>query len=170
MGMVDKVLGLIDSISEWTGKTVSFGILLLALIVGYDVVVRYLFNSPTRWVPETSEMLFGTFIIIGGAYTALKNGHVNMDLLHKTLSLRVRTLLDVLTFFVALAFLGVLLWHGGKTALKSVMVLEHASTQWGPPIYPVRVMLPLGALLLILQLVAKFIRDLRTLFTGKENK
>ena len=73
-------------------------------------------------------------------------------------------------FFVALAFLGVLLWHGGKTALKSIMVLEHASTQWGPPIFPFKVMLPLGALLLILQLTAKFIRDLRTLFTGKENK
>lgn len=170
MGMVDKLLCLIDSISEWTGKTVSFGIFLLALIVAYDVVVRYVFNSPTRWVPETSEMMFGTFIIIGGAYTALKNGHVNMDLLHKMFSLRVRTLIDVLTFFVALAFLGVLLWHGGRSALKSVMVLEHASTQWGPPIYPLRVMLPLGAFLLILQLVAKFIRDLQTLFTGKENK
>jgi TRAP-type mannitol/chloroaromatic compound transport system permease small subunit len=170
MGMVDKLLHIIDSISEWTGKTVSFGILLLALIVGYEVAARYLFKSPTLWVHEVSVMFFGTFIIIGGAYTALKGMHVNMDLVHNALSPRIRALLDVLTFFIALPFLGVLLWVGGKSAWKSVMVLEHASTQWGPPIYPFRVMLPLGALLLLLQLVAKLIRDLRILFTKKENR
>jgi TRAP-type mannitol/chloroaromatic compound transport system permease small subunit len=96
--------------------------------------------------------------------------HVNMDLVHNALSPRIRALVDVLTFFIAMPFLGVLLWVGGKSAWKSVMVLEHASTQWGPPIYPFRVMLPLGALLLLLQLVAKLIRDLRILFTKKENK
>lgn len=170
MGMVDKLLHIIDSISEWTGKTVSFGIFLLALIVGYEVAARYLFKSPTLWVHEVSVMFFGTFIIIGGAYTALTGMHVNMDLVHNALSPRIRALVDVLTFFIALPFLGVLLWVGGKSAWKSVMVLEHASTQWGPPIYPFRIMLPLGALLLLLQLVAKLIRDLRILFSRKETK
>jgi TRAP-type mannitol/chloroaromatic compound transport system permease small subunit len=169
MGKVDKFLRVIDSLSEWTGKAVSFFIFLLALIVGYEVVVRYLFKSPTLWVHETSAMFFGTFIIIGGAYTALKGGHVNMDLIHKALGTRARALLDILTFSLALAFLSALLWKGGATAWKSVKTLEHASTQWGPPIFQFRVMLPLGALLLLLQLIAKFIRDLRTLITGKED-
>ena len=166
--MLDQILNMIDKISEWTGKTVSFLIFFLALIVGFEVVARYVFGRPTLWAHELSVMMFGTFIIIGGAYTQFKGGHVNMDLVHRLLSTRARALLDMVTFFVALAFLVTLLWVGGKTAIKSVMELEHASTQWGPPIYPFRVMLPLGALLLILQLVAKFIRDLRTFVKGKE--
>lgn len=168
MGKLDKFLRIIDLISEWTGKTVSLFIFLLALIVGYEVVSRYLFKSPTIWVHEVSAMLFGTFIIIGGAFTALKGGHVNMDLLYKSLSLRVRIFLDLLMFLVILAFLGAIIWKGGSTAWKSVKLLEHASTQWGPPIYPFKVMLPLGAILLLLQMIAKFIRDFRTLTTGKE--
>lgn len=168
MRKLDKYLGIVDSLSEWTGKAVSFFLFLLAVVVGYEVVTRYLFKSPTHWVHEASAMLFGTFVIIGGAYTALKDGHVNMDLVYKAFNPRIRALLDLLTFFVTLAFLGALLWKGGITAWKSVKMLEHASTQWGPPLFPFRIMLPLGALLLLLQLVVKFIRDVRILITGKE--
>lgn len=168
MGIVDKFLHVIDALSEWTGKAVSFFIFLLACIVGYEVIARYLFKSPTLWVHETSAMFFGTFIIIGGAYTALSGGHVNMDLLHKALGTRTRAFVDILTFSLALAFLGALVWKGGASAWKSVKTLEHASTQWGPPIYHFRVMLPLGALLLLLQVIAKLIRDFRTLISGKE--
>lgn len=168
MGIIDKCLHVIDAISEWTGKAVSFFIFLLALIVGYEVVARYVFKSPTLWVHEISVMLFGTFIIIGGAYTALKGGHVNMDLVHKALGTRTRALLDILTFTLTLVFLSALLWKGGGAAWKSVRTLEHASTQWAPPLYPFRVMLPLGAALLLLQSIAKLIRDFRTLITGKE--
>lgn len=169
MGRVEKILKVIDSLSEWSGKAVSFLIFLMAMIVGYEVVARYLFKSPTLWVHEISAMLFGTFIIIGGAYTALKGGHVSMDLVHRALGTRTRALLDILTFSLTLAFLAVLIWKGGGTAWKSVKTLEHASTQWGPPLYPFRVMLPLGALLFLLQMIAKLIRDIRTLITGKES-
>jgi TRAP-type mannitol/chloroaromatic compound transport system permease small subunit len=168
MEKILKCLRVIDALSEWTGKTVSFFIFFLALIVGYEVVARYLFRSPTLWVHETSAMLFGTFIIIGGAYTAFRGGHVNMDVIYGSFAPRVRAMLDVLTFFVALAFVGVLVWKGGASALRSLKMLEHASTQWGPPIFPFRIMLPLGASLLLLQLLAKFIRDLTILITGKE--
>lgn len=166
--MLDKILSVIDAISEWSGKIVSALIVILALIIGYEVVVRYVFKSPTLWVHELSTMIFGTFIIIGGAFTALKDSHVNMDLVHRSLGTRSQAFLDTLTFFIALAFMLTLLWFGGKSAIKSVMTLEHASTQWAPPLYPFRLMLPLGALLLTLQLIAKFIRNLRTLIRGKE--
>jgi TRAP-type mannitol/chloroaromatic compound transport system permease small subunit len=168
MEKLNTLLNTIDRLSEWTGKLVSFFIFLLALIVGYEVVARYVFKSPSIWVHEVSAMIFGTFIIIGGAYTALKGGHVNMDLVQKSLSPRIRLVLDLLTFFVALAFLGAIIWKGGIAAWKSVKILEHASTQWGPPLYPIRVMLPLGAALLLLQLFAKFFRDLRALINRKE--
>jgi len=168
MRKLDKILNIIDQISEWSGKTVSFFICALALIVGYEVVARYIFKSPTLWVHETSAMMFGTFIIIGGAFTAYMGGHVNMDLVQNLLSTRIRALVNVLTFFIAFAFLSAIIWKGGVTAWKSVKMLEHASTQWGPPIYQFRVMLPLGAILLLLQLIAKLIRDIGVLISGKE--
>lgn len=145
----------------------SFLIFGLAVVVGYGVVARYVFKSPTVWGHEVSAMLFGTFIVVGGAYTAMRGGHVNMDLVQRALPTRIRAAVDILTFFVAFFFVGVLLWKGGATAWKSLLMLERASTQWGPPIFPIRMVLPLGALLLLFQLLVKFIRDIRTLITER---
>ncbi len=168
MGKIIKCLHIVDVVSEWSGRVICYLIFFLALIVGYEVIARYVFKSPTLWVHELSNMFFGTFILIGGAYTALKGGHVSMDVVYGSFSPRVRALLDVITFFVALAFVGVLVWKGWESAWRSIKMLEEASTQWGPPLYPFRTVLPVGAFLLLLQLIVKFVRDLIILITGKE--
>ncbi len=160
----------IDWLSESVGKMAGLLIVALALIVSYDVVKRYFFGQPTVWAQEMSAMLFGTFIILGGAYTAKENKHVNMDIFYSRFSPRGRAVLDIITFFIlTIPFLGILLWKGGEGAWRSLANLEHDSTQWGPPLYPFRIMLPLGAFLFLLQAIAKFIRDCRTLrSTGRK--
>ena len=168
MEKILKALTLIDSLSEWTGKLVSSFIVILAFLVGFEVIARYVFQSPTIWVGELSVMLFGTAIIIGGAYTLYQGGHVNMDIVHQMLPIRIRATIDIITSVLAFAFAVVLLWKGGASAIKSIKAWEHASTLWGPPLYPFRIMLPLGAFLLLLQLMVKFIRDIIQLITGSE--
>jgi len=167
MGTLKRILSLIDSMNEWIGKAFSYLVLILAVIVGYEIVMRYGFNRPTIWVNELSAMLFGTFMIIGGAFTARYNGHVGMDIVYGMLSVKKRAILDVISFFILFVpLLGVLVWKGGASAWKSVMILEHDSSQWGPPLYPIRIMLPLGALLFLLQASAKMVRDVIVLFGG----
>ena len=169
METIMKGLRFVDSLSEWTGKGVSFLIFALAAIVGYEVVMRYGLNRPTVWVNDLSAMLFGTFIIIGGASTLRDNGHVNMDVIYGRFSPKNRAVLDLITFVIlTLPFLGVMLWMGWGTAWKSLITLERDSTQWGPPIYPFRLMLPLGAFLILLQALAKFVRDLMIVIKGGE--
>jgi len=167
MERLKRILSLIDSMNEWIGKAFSYLVLILAVIVGYEIVMRYGFNRPTIWVNELSAMLFGTFMIIGGAFTARYNGHVGMDIVYGMLSVKKRAILDVISFFILFVpLLGVLVWKGGASAWKSVMILEHDSSQWGPPLYPIRIMLPLGALLFLLQASAKMVRDVIVLFGG----
>jgi TRAP-type mannitol/chloroaromatic compound transport system permease small subunit len=114
-----------------------------------------------------SAMLFGTFMILGGAFTARYNGHVGMDIVYGLLSVKKRAVLDVISFFILFVpLLGVLIWKGGASAWKSVAMLEHDSSQWGPPLYPLRIMLPLGAFLFLLQASAKTVRDFIVLFGG----
>ena len=137
MGKILKCLHFVDFVSDWSGRVVCYLIFFLALIVGYEVVVRYMFKSPTLWVHELSAMFFGTFIVVGGAYTALKGGHVNMDVIYGSFSPRIRALFDVITVFIAFIFVGVLVWKGWESAWRSIKLLEEASTQWGPPLYPI---------------------------------
>ncbi|MBN1104784.1 MAG: TRAP transporter small permease subunit [Deltaproteobacteria bacterium] len=149
----------------------SFLILVLAIVIGYEVLMRYGFDSPTVWVHELSVMLLGTAMIISGAFTSRYNGHMSMDIVYGMFPRRGRVILDIVTsFLLTLPFVVVLLWFGGERAWRSLITLEHDSTQWGPPIYPFIMMLPVGAFLLFLQTLAKLVRDFIILFSGKREE
>ncbi len=160
---MNSLLNLIDNISNWTGKAVSFLIVALTFLVCFEVVARYLLNRPTIWAHESSAMLFGAYIILGGAYTLYNRGHVNMDVVYGRFTPKGKALIDVITFLFFFLFCGALLWMGGDTAWRSLKNFEHSGSLWNPPIYPFKLILPIGVFLLLLQGIAKLIRDLRTL-------
>ncbi len=147
-------------VSEYSGKGLSFLFIVLAGILFYEVVARYVFNSPTHWAHEASIFLFGGSCVIGGAYILLHRAHVNLDILYSRVSRRKQAILDLITapFFFFIMIL--LIWKGADFALDSWKLLERASTVWAPPIYPFKTVIPVAAFLLLLQGVAKFIRDL----------
>jgi len=140
----------------------------MTLILFYEVVMRYVFNRPTIWVHETSGYFFGALFVLGGAYTLLHNGHVNVEILHVHLPVRARAAVDILTSGVFFLLFGVMFWYGIKLAAISVASLEVSHTVWGPPVYPIKIMVPIGVLFMMLQGFAKLIRDIYMLATGKE--
>lgn len=160
MQKLTSFLHFIDSISDWSGKIISFLLLGLMGIVLIEVVSRYCFRSPTIWVHELSLYFLGGAGMIGGAYTLLHGGHVPMDVVYNRLSLKGRAMMDLLTFFFFIFFIGVLLWKGWDITWKAFRGMERTESVWGPVIWPSRLMLVIGGLLLLLQGLAKFVRDL----------
>ena len=61
-----------------------------------------------------------------------------------------------------------LLWQGWSLALDSVERMETSHSVWNPPIWPVKLCIPLAALLLLLQGIVRLIADIR-LVMGLEN-
>jgi len=144
----------IEKVNKIVGKGVSFLIVLIASVIGIEVIARYLFNRPTIWAQEFSTMLFGAYIILGGAYTALHKGHVNMDVIYGRLSPLTKTILEIIGFLLLSGpFLFVLFWKGGEMAMRSLIRLEHSSSVWSPPLYPLKMTLPIGAFLFLLQIL-----------------
>ena len=158
--MMKSLVQIIDSVSEWSGKVFSLLAIVVVFIISYEVIARYAFGSPTKWAHESMTFLSGVLYIIGGAYTLYVGGHVNVDVLYGRLSVRQRAILDLVTFPFFLAFAGVILWSGGILGWESVMRWEVSRSHWAPPLWPVRLMVPLGALLILAQGLAKFVRDL----------
>ena len=163
-----RFLQAIDRINEQTGKVVSYLILFLVGVILYEILVRYLFNSPTIWAHETSQMIYGAYVILLGGYVLQRGGHVNVDILYHRFKPRTRAIIDLFTWLLFFYFCGLLLWKGGEMAWDSFKVLETEPKAFAPPVYPIKMMIPLGALLILLQGLAKFIRDLTLAITGKE--
>lgn len=163
---LEKVIRLIDATNNRTGKLFSFLIPALMLFETYEVVSRYVFGSPTIWINELSAMLFGAFILMGGGYTLLIEGHANMDIVISRFSTKGRAIINLVTFIFFLIFVGVLMWKGWEMAWRSLISLEQDSTEWAPPLYYFKMTLPLGAFLLILQGVSRFLKNLIIVMKG----
>ncbi len=159
-----RMLDFIDRLSEWSGKATSFLVIVMSVIIGFEVVARYIFRSPTLWAHEVSAMVFGTYIILGGAYTLLAKGHVNVDICYGRFSTRGKALLDVLTFTIFALFCFALVWKGWEIGLKSLKFQERSGSVWNPPVYHMKIIIAAGCSLLLLQGVSKFVRDLMILF------
>ncbi len=166
--MLRSLLKVVDATSEWSGKIVSFLIFAGIAVLVYEVVLRYLFNAPTIWAHGMTQRLFAAYYILLGAYTLRQAAHVKIDVVYNHFSIRTRAILDLFTALFFFLFCGVLLWKGLDFAVTSVGMKERDNSVFNAPIYPVKVMLPVGALLILLQGLANFIRNLVTAATGRQ--
>jgi TRAP-type mannitol/chloroaromatic compound transport system permease small subunit len=162
------ILRLVDSINDWVGKVLSFGVLFMFALVLTEVIRRYFFNSPTVWGNELTQLVFGVYVILSGGHILRWGGHVNVDILYGRLSTKGKAMVDIITFALFLIFCGMMLAYGGSLAWESLSRLEHSQSAWNPPLYPAKLMIPTGAFLLLLQGIAKLVRDILTLATGEK--
>ena len=159
---------LIDTVSDRIGKVFSFGLCFMTGFIAYEVVMRYAFNNPTRWVHETSGYLFAICFMFGGSYALRHGAHVRVDILFARLSPRGRAIADII--FTPLMFLivGTLVWAGVEGALDSVGILEKSQTAWEPPLYPVKILVAVAIVMFALQVLAKLTHDIYTAVSGRK--
>lgn len=166
--MLKSLLKAIDATSDWSGKIVTFLIYAAIGALLYEVVARYAFDAPTIWAHGVTQRIIATYTILLGAYTLRHGGHVKVDILYNRLSIRRRAILDLVTAIFFFLFCGVLLWKGIGFAWTSVMIRERGTdVPFLAPLYPTKVMLPLGAFLILLQGLAEFTRNLVIAVTGR---
>lgn len=167
--LVQRFLLGIDAISTFIGKAAAWLIFGLMLLVCIEVFKRYILNTPTAWIFDASNMLYGTAFMMSGAYALAQSAHVRGDFLYSSFKPRTQALFDLILYFVF--FLpGVLaLIHAGYSyAAQSWMIYEHSSvTADGPPLYPFKTVIPIAGGLLLLQGVAEIVRCVFCLVHGE---
>src|SRR3546814_19006289 len=82
---------------------------MLAVMI-WEIVLRYFFNSPSLWAYDISLFIYGGYIALGGAYTYLAGGNVNVDIIWGPLSPRGRAVLELMPTGFAFLFPGLLFW------------------------------------------------------------
>lgn len=163
-----RVLGGVDTVSEWSGKVLSMLIIIMISILLLEITLRYVFNAPTIWAHETCQHLFGSYSVLAGAYVLLHFQHVKVDVVYMRFPPRGRAILDLVTSLLFFLFIGLMLVYGVRMGWLAVKVMESSFSPWGPPIYPLKLTVPVAALLILLQGLAHFIRSLGMAIRGRE--
>jgi len=163
-----KLISVIETISQLSGKAISYLLLVLIAVIVHEVIQRYVLGRPTVWGFETILFLAGAIYVIGGAYTHSLRGHIIVDCVYNLFSPRKKAILDIFIGLpVFLAYVGIMLYFGTIHAWDTTMAWERSGSFWNPIIFPFRWLIPLGALLILLQQLAISARDIETLITGK---
>lgn len=168
--MVKRFLHAVDATNNWVGKITAFVIVILVAEVVVGVIARYAFNHPFIWSQEMACFIYGIYLVLGGGYALLHKSHVNVEIVYGVLPPRWKAIADIFTAPLFFFFATLIVWEGGDMAWNSIAVKEHLATAWHGPIYPFKIFLPIGGFLLLIQGIAKFIRDLSIATSGKEKE
>ena len=167
MKVLNYGLRIADAIADYAGRAVAWLSVPMMIIIGYEVAARYIFIRPTMWTDETARFMFGAFFVLGGAYTYYKVGHVKMEGLYQRFPDRVKAVLDLVTASVFFMAIGIVTYQGWGIFWRALETMERTGTTWNPVTFPLKLMLPIGGFLIMLQGMAKFVRDLQIVIRGK---
>ncbi|SRR4030042_6721273 len=142
------------------------GALFFLIVMGvttYEVVMRYIFNSPTTWSLEMSVIftLWGTFL--GVAYTLQQGGHTSVDLVINRLSSRKRKTIRICTYLFMLLFCIFLTWTSLVPTIEAYLIKEVTQSYTRTPMFILMIPIPIGGILLILEIM----RELFEMFRPK---
>jgi TRAP-type mannitol/chloroaromatic compound transport system permease small subunit len=149
----------IDWLNEQVGKLSYWLILAAVLISTGNAIVRYAFNKSSNSWLEIQWYLFSFVFLFCAAYTLLHNQHVRIDILTGHLSGRAKAWIDILgTVFFLLPMAILIMWLSWPVFVDAYKSGEVSTNAGGLTVWPGRLMLPAGFLLLVLQGFSELIK------------
>jgi TRAP-type mannitol/chloroaromatic compound transport system permease small subunit len=154
-----RVSAAIDWLNSRIGQTAYWLVLVAVLVSAGNAVMRYTFNiSSNAWL-EIQWYLFSGVFLLCAAYTFLHNEHIRIDIVSSRMTPRGRNAMDVFGHLVFLMPLCVVMlyeaWPYFMVAYRSGEVSSNAG---GLLRWPVRLLIPIGFTLLLLQMVSELIK------------
>jgi TRAP-type mannitol/chloroaromatic compound transport system permease small subunit len=150
----------IEAVNRFVGEFSMYIVLVMTAILVFESLSRAFFNKPHIWVVEIIEFLMAAYYLLGGGYSMIMKGHVRMDLFYGRWSAKGKAVVDLVTA-PFLIFYVVFLLIGGISGLEYALHYGQKNyTPWGPPLAPIKFVMVIGILLMLLQAIATFFRDL----------
>ncbi len=163
------VIRVIDTFTDWTGNAVSWVCVPLAITVFWEVVARFFFGAPTIWAYDMSYMLYSVLFMLGAHYALKRGAHIRTDMLWEKFSDRTKGRIDFYAF-ILLFFPGMILLFGASVddAIQAFTLGERGEqTAWRPYLWPLKAVVPLTALLLLVQGASEILKSWYAMRTGQ---
>ena len=159
MNALLKLSQLIDGLNERIGRNLMWLVLFAVLISAVNAVVRKAFDMSSNAFLEIQWYLFAAVVLLGSAYTMLRQGHVKIDVIVGRFSKRTQIIVECVGIvFFLLPFVykvNELVWPLVIQAYNSGEMSQNAG---GLIRWPVYALVPAGFVLLGLQGLSELIK------------
>lgn len=189
MSIALHITRVIDEISRWVGLAAVWLVLFSALVSAFNAIFRYsvgamislernfgggvfggmvwIYTHYSNVLSESVWYMFGGMVMLGGAWTLKMNEHVRVDLVYGAVSERTRTWIDLLGgLFFLMPLCILLIYFTWPWFVQAWVQNVTSNAAGGLPRWPVRLMLPLGFAVLMLQGIAEIIKCILALTTN----
>ena len=132
-----------NKIVKYSGYLASALFIAIGFIVSYEVIMRYLFNSPTVWVNEISRFLqiWATYLAL--TYSFDRKEFIRITVLYDKLNEAGKKVLDFISAIFILTFSSFVLYFGWLIAYDSLKVGRTSSTILDVPSFLTELAIPL---------------------------
>jgi TRAP-type mannitol/chloroaromatic compound transport system permease small subunit len=159
-----KLSSAIDWINEQFGVAANWLVLLACLISAGNAASRYVFSESSNGWLEIQWYMFAGMVLLGAPYTLKMNEHVRVDLVYGMVSEKTRIWIDIICGFLFLMPIClILVWITWPWFVESWRLNEGSSNAGGLLRWPVKLMLPVGFALMVLQGISEIIKRIAAL-------
>ena len=132
----------------------------LAILIVYEVIMRYAFRAPTFWAFEVSYMMMGTSLMLGIAYCTQLRRHIRVDFFFDSVSEKQKALIDLTGYiFLLLPMIIWVSWGLFEYFIEAYKFNEQSGeSAWNPLIWPFKFTFTFGFYLFTLQVVVEALK------------
>jgi len=159
----------VDLLNKGVGTVVLYMIFVMMAVLLFGSITRYVFNASFLWIIEMAQFLMAAYYLLGGGYSMQLEAHVRMDVFYERWQPRTRAFWDSATAFCLVFYLVLLMMGGISSTSYALEYGQRNYSAWAPLMWPIKFVMTLGILLMLLQAVAIFFRDLAA-FTDRDIK
>jgi len=152
----------IDAANKAVGRFSMYLVFVMIGILLFASISRTIFDKPYIWVVEMAQFTMAAYYLLGGGYSMILKGHVRMDLLYGRWSEKRKATVDLFTGLFLIFYLVFLLVGAYSSIEYAVMYGQRNRSAWAPLMAPIKIIMGTGVLLMLLQTIATFFKDLAT--------
>lgn len=153
-----KLIHIIETASLWGAALSALFMVLIVLIIAVEIVLRSLFNTSTLIADEYSAYFFVAVVLLGLAFTLKEEGHIRITLLTSVMGKKGQAILDAVATVTAMFLISFALYYSCIMVYDSWYLGMQADSISETPIYLSQMVIPVGLLMLDLQLMARLIK------------
>jgi TRAP-type mannitol/chloroaromatic compound transport system permease small subunit len=150
----------VDAVNNVVGKFSMYLVFLMIGILLYEPIARNFFDQSCIWAVEMAQFTMAAYYLLGGGYSMILRGHVRMDLLYDRWSDKKKAKVDAITGLFLIFYLVFLLYGAYSSIEYAVMYGQKNRSAWAPYMAPIKIIMGVGVLLMLLQSIATFFKDI----------